>query len=246
MRITQLKSGAWPLASARMALSKNPSWRLTAFTAAGFIAGSAIAYALTNGGATDKEPTGALTKAKLAESAIELAALPQAGVSDAALFTAISQKPEQVAEAPSQDVLPPPAPERFGDALPETSAVTATQVASTDAEVLALELELAEAGDPNFVLPPEVEVAADNETEIASLLAVIGTEEEPVTDDMVPAEALRYVNLRQAPDNDSGVIRVVAAGDAILVEANCEGWCAVTHQGTDGYVYESFIGRTGG
>ena len=62
----------------------------------------------------------------------------------------------------------------------------------------------------------------------------------PVPAGMRPATVTSAVNLRAGPDNDAEVVKVLPERAAIQAEADC-GWCRVSHDGTTGYVYKSFI-----
>lgn len=48
------------------------------------------------------------------------------------------------------------------------------------------------------------------------------------------------VNLRAAADKDAEVLLVVPKNVSIEAQENCT-WCAVTYQGSQGYIYKSFI-----
>lgn len=50
----------------------------------------------------------------------------------------------------------------------------------------------------------------------------------------------RAVNLRAAPVSGSRVIKVLRAGSMVGL-VGCKGWCEVTHEGSRGYIYQSFI-----
>lgn len=50
----------------------------------------------------------------------------------------------------------------------------------------------------------------------------------------------RAVNLRAAPVSGSRVIKVLRAGSMVGL-VGCKGWCEVTHEGTRGFIYKSFI-----
>jgi hypothetical protein len=50
----------------------------------------------------------------------------------------------------------------------------------------------------------------------------------------------RAVNLRAAPVSGSRVIKVLRAGSMVGL-VGCKGWCEVTHDGSRGYIYQSFL-----
>ncbi|QKV19473.1 SH3 domain-containing protein [Oricola thermophila] len=110
-------------------------------------------------------------------------------------------------------------------ALPGAAAEP-VPVAETEADVVAIEAELAAAGADTFALPeaPAETAAAD-----------------PAEPAMVTARAREWVNLRAGPDNGAEVLAVVPGGDDLRVEPDCSGWCAVAWDGRRGYIYESFI-----
>lgn len=248
--------------------------RLAAFTMAGVIAGSALAYALVNDRPASNQPQIAAAEPGSPQGPVELATLAPAGLIDAGPLIPLTNA-AQTLPAPDEmsatnevvvttaAVAATPAPERFGavDAIPQETSndepmlAASVEFAATQEDVLAIEMRLAAAGDPNFVLPPETGDSADatpeiiiqdsETTNLAALDEDAATSMSDGRSDLVPAQAARYVNLRDAPDNDSGVIRVVPAGAAIMVEADCPNWCAVTHEGTRGYIYQSFIDRDG-
>lgn len=91
---------------------------------------------------------------------------------------------------------------------------------------------------------------AENDAQIAALeaAAALGSSDETAAFSdtgmrMLPARAKKYVNFRDAPSNDSEVIRVVAydeAFDAQPVEG-CVHFCAVRVDGRPGYIHKAFI-----
>jgi uncharacterized protein YgiM (DUF1202 family) len=63
--------------------------------------------------------------------------------------------------------------------------------------------------------------------------------------DPIAATVTTHVNMRAAPENDAGVVRVVPAGARVNVLA-CEIWCQVTYEGKTGWIFRDFIkDRTG-
>ena len=59
----------------------------------------------------------------------------------------------------------------------------------------------------------------------------------------VPAGAARVtaaVNMRSAPRKGAGVLAVVPAGSAVQV-VSCDGWCKVSWDGRQGFVYKSYL-----
>ena len=60
---------------------------------------------------------------------------------------------------------------------------------------------------------------------------------------LTPAQADKYVNLRAGPDNESDVLEIIPANAELLAEENCTHWCAVSHDGVQGYIYKTFIRR---
>lgn len=97
-------------------------------------------------------------------------------------------------------------------------------VAETEAEILALERQVAAAqtdvADPSFAV-----------------------EEQSRAGDMLTARITEYVNFRKGPSNDSDVIRVVATDTVIRAEpvSGCPHFCEVVIDGQSGYIYKSFI-----
>jgi len=107
-----------------------------------------------------------------------------------------------------------------------TTAAPDVPVAETDDEIAALE-----------------ERQAEENREVLGDAAPEGGEENaavPVPAGMRPATVTSAVNLRAGPDNDAEVVKVLPERAAIQAEADC-GWCRVSHDGTTGYVYKSFI-----
>jgi hypothetical protein len=105
-------------------------------------------------------------------------------------------------------------------------------------------------------LPIEVAVA-ETEAEIAALEAIQQQENAAVITDMREEEgstsatieaSMRtasvstFVNLRDAPSNDSNVLAVVPANAEVRASQECPlQWCEVVHEGTRGYVFEGFV-----
>lgn len=54
------------------------------------------------------------------------------------------------------------------------------------------------------------------------------------------ATTLGAVNLRAAGNRDARTLTVVPEG-AIVAVTTCSGWCRVTFEGTEGYIYETFL-----
>ena len=50
----------------------------------------------------------------------------------------------------------------------------------------------------------------------------------------------QWVNMRDAADSSSGVIRVVPYGAEVAL-VSCDGWCEVEHEGTRGFIYRNFL-----
>lgn len=57
------------------------------------------------------------------------------------------------------------------------------------------------------------------------------------------ATVLKYVNLRSRPADESKVLAVVPAKAKVTV-LSCKGWCKVEYEGTRGFIYKSFIGKS--
>lgn len=95
-------------------------------------------------------------------------------------------------------------------------------VAETEADVQAMETQLASADDTAFALPE------DGTAEAGDI---------PMTE----VRVLQWVNMRADADQGSEVLSVVPADERIQAQADCEGWCAVTYDGQDGYIYKDFL-----
>lgn len=115
----------------------------------------------------------------------------------------------------------------------------------------------------SILSPGEPVAVADTVEESARLEAMMADESQPPQPDgmaaastedpgaafapngkpLTPAQADKYVNLRAAPDNGSDVLEIIPANTELLAEENCTHWCAVSHDGVEGYVYKTFIRR---
>ena len=115
----------------------------------------------------------------------------------------------------------------------------------------------------SILSPGEPVAVADTAEEAARLEAMMADESQPPEPDamaaasaddpgaafapngkpLTPAQADKYVNLRAGPDNESDVIEIIPANTELLAEENCTHWCAVSHDGVQGYVYKTFIRR---
>lgn len=115
----------------------------------------------------------------------------------------------------------------------------------------------------SILSPGEPVAVADTTEEAAKLEAIMADESRPPEPDamaaasaddpaaafasdgkpLTPAQADKYVNLRAAPDNESEVLEIIPADTELLAEENCTHWCAVSHDGLQGYVYKTFIRR---
>ena len=109
-------------------------------------------------------------------------------------------------------------------AAPGGIFVPVVAVAETAAEVEALEAiqrqEVAEdIGEPSF--------------EETSAIAPAGGQR-------VPATTTKWVNMRAGPSDDAEVLEVVPALAAIEAQSGCD-WCAVSHEGREGYIYKTFL-----
>lgn len=63
----------------------------------------------------------------------------------------------------------------------------------------------------------------------------------------VRATVSAYVNLRDAPSNDSNVITIVPANAEIESSEECPlQWCEVTYEGQPGYIYQGYVQHAGG
>jgi hypothetical protein len=105
-------------------------------------------------------------------------------------------------------------------------------------------------------LPIEVAVA-ETEAEIAALEAIQqqenaavitdmreeeGSAPAPIDASMRAASVSTFVNLRDAPSNDSNVLTIVPANAEVQASEDCPlQWCEVVHEGTRGYVFEGFV-----
>ena len=115
----------------------------------------------------------------------------------------------------------------------------------------------------SILSPGEPVAVADTADEAAKLEAMMADESQPPEPDpmaaasaddpaasfasdgkpLTPAQADKYVNLRAEPTNESEVIEIIPANADLLAEENCTHWCAVSHDGRQGYVYKTFIRR---
>src|SRR5690606_8429153 len=92
------------------------------------------------------------------------------------------------------------------------------------------------------------EPAVEQDTEIASLpgVDVGGMAGHPSDDDDNSAGTARTarittaVNMRSSPKKGSSVLTVVPAGSAVSV-LSCDGWCRISYDGRQGWVYKSFL-----
>lgn len=80
------------------------------------------------------------------------------------------------------------------------------------------------------------EVEADLATPSNEITAAI----QPDTPQKVSARATAWVNMRAGPADEAEVLMVVPGNAEIQAETDC-GWCAVSYDGRDGYIYKSFI-----
>lgn len=90
-------------------------------------------------------------------------------------------------------------------------------VAETEADVVKMERKLASAGDGDFALPDGSEAH------------------------LAKARALKWVNMRAGPDQEAKTLTIVPADADLMVDPECNGWCAVVYKGQKGYIYETFI-----
>lgn len=143
-----------------------------------------------------------------------------------------AQESPSLADATAEATLPAASDAGLETTVPGTP-VTApeieVEVASTEAEVLAIEERLSAAGSAYFQLPPATEDPFE-----AAL-----SEEIPLPTAQVNA----WVNMRAGPDNDAEILAVVPGGAEIGAEADCLHWCEVVYEGQQGFIYSSFIRR---
>ena len=122
----------------------------------------------------------------------------------------------RVAVPPSGSVLTP---------LDGSNAASSTvAVAETTEELLALE-EI-----------QRREVEADLATPSNEITAAI----QPDAPQKVSARATAWVNMRAGPADEAEVLMIVPGNAEIQAETDC-GWCAVSYDGRDGYIYKNFI-----
>ncbi|MEN3791183.1 SH3 domain-containing protein [Fulvimarina sp. MAC3] len=55
-----------------------------------------------------------------------------------------------------------------------------------------------------------------------------------------PGVANAFVNMRNAPEMEAGILTVISRGEPLDVLA-CDAWCKVRHGGTEGFVYATFV-----
>lgn len=133
---------------------------------------------------------------------------------------------QEIQPDPSATPAPAPAP-----AAPETQALSFNApIASNEADIAILEV---------IQIPPD-----DDEAYLA-----IVPQDKPDTPLAVAqaspaglknAQTNGAVNLRAAPDKNAKVLLVVPENVSIEAQDNCI-WCAVTYEGSQGYIYKSFI-----
>ena len=97
-------------------------------------------------------------------------------------------------------------------------------VAETVEELLALE-EIQRREVEADLAKPSSETTAAVQPDIASKVAAI---------------AKTWVNMRAGPSDDARVLMVVPGSADIQAETDC-GWCAVSYDGREGYIYKTFI-----
>ncbi|MAZ16367.1 MAG: hypothetical protein CL535_08570 [Ahrensia sp.] len=140
------------------------------------------------------------------------------------------------AEIAAPDELAPDATPATGIDVAETASILSpgepVAVADTAEEAARLEAMMADESQP----PEPDRMAAASADSPEAALAPNG---KPLT----PAQADKYVNLRAGPDNESDVLEIIPANAELLAEENCTHWCAVSHDGVQGYIYKTFIRR---
>lgn len=101
-----------------------------------------------------------------------------------------------------------------------------------------------------FATPEEQDLGSDEQSTAAIPPVLAAAKSEPVAARSQPVagdgeakgtvRVQRAVNLRAAPVSGSRVIKVLRAG-SVVGFFGCKGWCEVTHEGTRGFIYKSFI-----
>ena len=127
-------------------------------------------------------------------------------------------------------------------ALPASASAPRVEVATTEAQVRALEEQM---WGPTRTTDPKVTNAvasADQDTAAAtpSQQAAGGDGE------LQPATVTKYVNLHAGPDNGAKVLKVVPANAQIRASTTCRQWCTVEYQGEHGYIYKDFVHHQSG
>lgn len=61
-----------------------------------------------------------------------------------------------------------------------------------------------------------------------------------------PAQATNALNVRSGPSTGYSVVDVLYQGETVNVSSCNAGWCAITHQGPDGYVSGRYLTNTSG
>jgi len=141
-------------------------------------------------------------------------------------------------------LVPPSSAAQVAELAPDVA------VAESEAEVAKLEAALGMA-----------EPAPETEVEIARLERAATPSEAAVSPEeadntamggpYIPAAGLRstrvtrYVNLREGPADEARVIAVIPTNATVQAETDC-GWCVVTYNGKQGYVYKGFLDGRGG
>lgn len=182
-------------------------------------------------------------------------AIPQADHTAAAPTLSTDPQPDKVSRelrkqiAPvavaSPVLVPPSSAAQVAELAPDVA------VAESEAEVAKLEAAL---GMAEPAPETEVEIARLERAATPSEAAAIpeDTDNTAMGGPYIPVSGLRstrvtrYVNLRAGPADEARVIAVIPTNATVQAETDC-GWCAVTYNGKQGYVYKGFLdGRGGG
>jgi hypothetical protein len=147
------------------------------------------------------------------------------------------------AQSASSVLVPPANPAQVADLAPDVA------VAESEAEVAKLEAaigmsEPAPESDMEIARLERAAEPSDAALDPTGDTAAMGGPFIPVSG-MKATRVTRYVNLRNGPADEAGVVAVIPTNATVQAETNC-GWCVVTYNGQRGYIYKGFLSGRGG
>lgn len=122
--------------------------------------------------------------------------------------------------------------------LVEAVASTSDRVAVAESDLEIAALEEAQQREVAAVLD---EVRRDGESYFSEMSSETAEPAAIASGPGRPARTTQFVNMRATADNDAEILSVVPANTAIEVTDDCPNWCAVTHEGQAGFIYNSFL-----